>query len=57
MCVSRMVGGHRRFVTSHHMPVVEINSMVIGTIVSREGSTTQTYSQFMQGKIMDEDLL
>ena len=57
MCVSRMVGGHRRFVTSHHMLVVEFNSMVIGTIVSREGSTTQTYSQFMQGKIMDEDLL
>ena len=52
-----MVGGHRRFVTSHHMLVVEFISMVIGTIVSREGSTTQTYSQFMQGKIMDEDLL
>ena len=48
------------FVTGHHMLVVEIISLVNGTIVSREGSSTQTYfpySQFMQGKIMDEDYL
>ena len=48
----------RVFVTGHHMLVFEIISMENGTIVSRKGfKHIFPISQFIQGKLMDEDYL